>query len=106
MTVSGLSAEQIAALELMSTALKPHRWVLIGASAIQCHLPMPRLTADVDFFVAASGEAVFERLSAAGWVRDRNLLQRWRQERVAVDVVPVSDEDLLAGVLYLDDGIE
>lgn len=59
MSVSSLSPAQIAALELISAALRPFRWVLIGASAIGCRLALPRFTADVDFAIAASGDAVF-----------------------------------------------
>lgn len=48
----------------------------------------------------------FERLTASGWIRDPKLFQRWRRDQAFVDIVPTSQEDLLAGVVYLEDDVE
>jgi predicted nucleotidyltransferase len=63
---------------------------------------MPRLTADIDIIVVASGASVAASLSAAGWVPDSSMAQRWRYQGALVDVIQVSDEDLLAGVVDLN----
>lgn len=63
---------------------------------------MPRLTADVDVAMLTSGTAVAESLSAAGWTADSSMVHRWRHQGTMVDIIQVSDEDLLAGVVDLD----
>jgi predicted nucleotidyltransferase len=99
-----LSDAQIDALASMRDVLASIRWALIGASAIRCRMPLPRPTADVDFAVAASGEDVFARLRAAGWVRHPKKVQTWLRGLAAIDVVPATDEDLLVGNTCLEDG--
>jgi predicted nucleotidyltransferase len=63
---------------------------------------MPRVTADVDVAMVASGGSVAEGLSAAGWTQDSGVMHRWRLQGAMVDVIQVSEEDLLAGVVDLD----
>lgn len=103
-TSSDFSNIQVAALESMRDLLTPDRWALIGASAIRCRLPLPRPTADIDFVVTASSEAVYQRLREAGWTRHPTKLQTWLRENATVDVIPATEEDLLAGVAHLEDG--
>src|SRR5262249_4087105 len=90
----------------MSEVLSPHRWALIGASAIRCRLPLPRPTLDVDFAVAASPEAVFDRMRAGGWLRHPSLLHRWQRGAASVDILPATDEDVLVGFVRLEEGLE
>jgi predicted nucleotidyltransferase len=99
-----LSAAQIGALTSMCAVLAPDRWSLIGASAIRCRLPLPRPTADVDFVVIASSETITQRLDHAGWKRHPKKLQTWIRAGAAIDVVPTTDDDLLAGVTVLEGG--
>jgi predicted nucleotidyltransferase len=63
---------------------------------------MPRVTADVDVAVVASDASVAEGLSAAGWTHDSSVMHHWRLQEAMVDVIQVSEEDLLAGVVDLD----
>ncbi len=97
-----LAPEQVRALDAIGVLLTSHRSVLIGALAIQCQVPMPRLTADVDVVMVASGASVAESLSAAGWSPDRSMVHRWRRQGALVDIIQVTDEDLLVGVVDLD----
>jgi predicted nucleotidyltransferase len=99
-----LSGAQVEALEAMRNLIGRDRWALIGASAIRFRLPLPRPTADLDFAIAVSGETIDARLAVAGWTRDPKKHQRWTYRGAKVDVVAASEEDLLAGVAYLDDG--
>jgi predicted nucleotidyltransferase len=63
---------------------------------------MPRLTADVDVVMIASGASVAESLSGAGWAPDRSMVHRWRRQGALVDIIQVTDEDLLTGVIDVD----
>ena len=92
------------ALEPFRDTIAPNRWSLIGASAIRCRLPLPRLTADIDFAVAVPDDDVRTRLTAAGWRHDSRKLQRWTRGAARVDVVSATEDDVLAGVVVLDDG--
>jgi predicted nucleotidyltransferase len=100
-----LSAAQVEALTALHNLVGHDRWALIGASAIRCRLPLPRPTADVDFAIAVSGDTVHARLAGAGWKRDPKKHQRWTYGAAMIDVVPATEDDLLAGVTYLEDGV-
>lgn len=102
MTSSRLAPHLLEVLDSIGGILLSHRSVLIGAAAIQYHVPMPRVTADVDVAIVASGGSVAEGLSAAGWTRDSSLVHRWRLQVATVDIVQVSEEDLLAGVVDMN----
>ena len=99
-----LSEVQLEALASVRDAIAPNRWALIGASAIRCHLPMPRPTTDVDFAVAASLESILTRLTEAGWTRHPKKLQTWLRAGATIDIVPTTEEDLDIGVTRLEDG--
>ena len=102
MTLAQLAPHLVRILDSIGVILASHRSVLIGASAIQCHVPMPRVTADVDVAVVSSDASVAESLSAAGWTHDSSVMHRWRLQGAMVDVIQVSEEDLLVGVVDLD----
>jgi predicted nucleotidyltransferase len=99
-----LSAIQIDALASMCSLLSGDRWSLIGASALRCRIELPRPTADVDLAVLTSSAAVEHRFQQAGWQRHPKMLQRWQREGAQVDIVPTTNEELLAGVADLGDG--
>jgi len=99
-----LAPHQVRTLDSIGEILASHRSVLIGALAIQCHVPMPRVTADVDIAMVASGASPTQSLAAAGWTQDSHVVHRWRHQGAMLDVIQVSEEDLLAGVVDLDGG--
>jgi len=101
---AGFTPHQIDALASLRLALGVSPWSLIGASAIRCRLPLPRMTYDIDLAVASSDAAMQITLSAAGWTRDERMLQRWNRLGVQVDVVHASQEDIAAGVASFTDG--
>lgn len=102
MTTIQLAAQQVCTLDSIGAILASHHSILIGALAIQCQLPMPRLTADVDVAMVASGTSVAASLSAQGWTSDSNMVHRWRQEGSVIDILQLTEEDLLIGVVDMD----
>jgi len=98
------SLAEMEALESFRDTIAPNRWSLIGASAIRCRLPLPRLTADIDFAVAVPDDDVRTRLTKAGWRHDSGKLQRWTRGTARVDVVSATEDDVLAGVVVLEGG--
>jgi len=100
-----LAPEQARTLDTLAALFTSHRSVLIGALAIQCQAPMQRLTADVDVAIVTSGAFVAESLRAAGWVQDASMAHRWRRQRELVDIIQLTEEDLLAGVVELDGAV-
>lgn len=101
MTAGELAPLQLRTLDSLGGLLANRRSVLIGALAIQCQVPMPRVTADVDVVMVGSGASVADDLSRAGWTRDGSMVHRWRHHSATVDIIELSDEDLLAGVADL-----
>jgi predicted nucleotidyltransferase len=97
-----LAPDQVRAIDSIARLLASHPSLLIGALAIQCQAAMPRLTADVDVVMVATGTSVADGLRAAGWAPDAHATHRWRRDGSMIDVIHVSDEDLLAGVVELD----
>jgi predicted nucleotidyltransferase len=97
-----LAPHQVRALDSLGVLFASHRSVLIGALAIQCQVPMPRLTADVDVIMLASDASIAGSLGAAGWAPDRSMVHRWRLQGAVVDIIQVTDDDLLAGVVNLN----
>jgi predicted nucleotidyltransferase len=97
-----LTSHQARALDSIGQLLASHRSLLIGALAIQCQVPMSRFTADVDVVMVSTGTSVADGLRAAGWAPDTHAAHRWRHQGAMIDVIQVSDDDLLAGVVELD----
>lgn len=106
MIQSAFTDEQADALASLRDALSASRWALIGASAIKCRVPLPRMTHDIDLAVAASGNTLETALTRSGWGRDTRALQRWRRSSVLVDIVAATDDDIREGVSVLVDGFE
>lgn len=77
-------------------------FVLVGASALQCHRPSPRITRDLDLVVAVPLEALpagLDRLPA--WRRDRHREHEWHgPDGVYVDVIPAAPQLIEQG--YVD----
>lgn len=94
-----LSPTQIEALESMSRVLEGDRWVLIGATAVSIHAPLPRATYDVDLIVATSSDAVHPKLAAAGWTRNPKKPVQWRRGSCVIDVLAMTDDQTRSGVI-------
>lgn len=80
-------------------------FVLVGASALSCHVEMTwRATRDLDLAVAASRDDIVERLQQAGWSRDTRFEIRWLAlGGPRVDVIPATPELIRAGAVDLPD---
>ncbi len=93
---------QVRSLEALADAWGTDRIVLVGASALRCHMEMTwRVTADVDITVAVDLEE-FEYLlqRIAGWQVDPRLEHRMTSPwKVKVDVVPAGPGLRAAGKL-------
>lgn len=81
------------------------RVVVVGATALGYHLPLPRDTKDVDLAVAVAVDEVPPLMAAVGWTRDPDEIQRWNGPGAfRADVVPASDELVERGEVRLDAG--
>ncbi|MCK6572655.1 nucleotidyl transferase AbiEii/AbiGii toxin family protein [Myxococcota bacterium] len=100
--ISPAHAAQLAAL---LGAASQVRVVVVGATALGYHLPLPRDTKDVDLAVAVAVDDVPTLMAAVGWARDPDEVQRWNgPEAFRVDVVPASAELVEQGEVRLDAG--
>ena len=93
----GLTEAQRAALRQLARLWSSRPFVLIGAMAIECQLPMRRVTADLDLTVAVSmAEFPAGVDQLAGWVRHPAREHGWTGPGdVRVNIIPVGP-DLLA----------
>jgi len=92
--------EQLDALKQLDALWSPRtRFVLIGASAIRCHLPMLRETKDIDITVAVSMSEYPGRLLALpGWTQTRGREHEWTGPgRVRFDLLPAGDDVMRQG---------
>ena len=96
---SRFSEAQRAALREIARLWSARRFVLVGASAIQCQRPMRRTTADIDLSVAASIEEFPAGLDQlAGWTRHPRREHEWTGPGgVRIDVIPAGPELLARG---------
>src|SRR5690348_17206068 len=80
------------------------RVVVIGAAAIQHHVVLPRVTADVDLAIVAEPNEVDRLVEKAGWVRDGRATQRWRHPTTEniVDVLAATERILRQGHMRVD----
>jgi len=100
--VNPFGSRETDALRALSSAWPGAETVVVGASALRCHMPMSwRTSEDLDLSVAASVEdavAAIARLS--GWTPDPRQEQRWHSPAgIAVDIIPASHEALARGHL-------
>ena len=98
--MTAFNPRELDALRVLSNAWPGGEMVVVGASALRCHMPMGwRTSEDLDLSVAlslASAVAAIGRLP--GWTQDPWQEQRWHSPAgVAVDIVPASPEDLARG---------
>lgn len=86
----------------LSTSAAAPRVVVIGATALNHHVPLLRMTADVDFVIVAEFEDINARLQTLGWQRDEKAAQRWRDDALnIVDVLPATPAIVAAGFVDL-----
>ena len=93
---------EINALRALTNALPGAEAVVVGATALRCHMPMGwRTSEDLDLSVTVSVEdaiAAIDRLP--GWTHDPRQEQRWHTPAgVAVDIVPASPDAMARGYL-------
>jgi predicted nucleotidyltransferase len=100
--VTPFGPREIEALRALSSAWPGAETVVVGASAIRCHMPMSwRTSEDLDLSVAASvADAIAAIARLPGWTPDPRQEQRWHSPAgIAVDIVPASPEALARGHL-------
>ncbi len=99
-----LTAAQSSALSALCAGLAGTRLVLIGAAALGYHVPLSRLTADVDLALVVDPARFDALLGPLGWRRDVRVRQRWYgPDDVVADILPASADVLRAGVVRFDD---
>lgn len=77
--------------------------MVIGAVALNHHVPLERSTADVDFVIVAEAEDIAVLLRSLHWEPDLQQEHRWRdRQRNAVDVLPANAEVIAAGKVTLE----
>ncbi len=89
------SPEQVSALRALARTWSTERFVLIGASALGCHMEMRwRETRDLGLALAVALDRYPAGLEAEpGWARHPTFEQRWiGPGGVYVDVIPAGDE--------------
>lgn len=100
--VSPAHAAQLAALTMAAPVT---RVVVVGATALGHHLPLPRDTKDVDLAMAVAVDEVAPLMATVGWTHDPKELQRWNGPAAfRADVVPASPDLVRRGEVRLDDG--
>src|SRR5258706_656867 len=98
-----LDHQQKETLANLKNAASEVRFVLIGATALKIHLPLPRPTDDIDLVIVASLPDLAEALLRLGWRRDDRQKQRWLDSNgVIVDVLPGDNATLARGRLTLE----
>src|SRR5438105_11047435 len=92
-----LASAQLAALRQLRELWRELDFCLIGATALGCHLPLPRPTNDLDITLSVSLNSFpggLDKLS--GWRQHPTKEHEWHgPDDVQVDVVPAG-EDLIA----------
>lgn len=102
MTLDLSAAQQREILKLR--ALAPHvACVVIGAVAVNHHVPLPRSTGDVDLVLALDLADLSDLLERVGWKQHVRMRQRWTAEGFVADVLPASQELIAAGAISLDE---
>ena len=102
MTPTYFSNEQIAAFRALLGLWRPDTVILIGASALGCHIDMRwRKTNDLDLSLSVSLDEYPAGLDrVAGWTRHPKKEHEWKSpDGVRVDIVPSGKELLEAGEL-------
>ncbi len=96
--MSPLPDGSVAALRALTEIWDRDRFLVIGASALACHLGLSwRGTRDLDLSVSSEPDNLAEDLEALGW-RRQGLLQRWRTpDGTLVDVVPATPRIIQEG---------
>jgi hypothetical protein len=82
------------------------RFVVVGAAALLHHVPLPRLTNDIDLAVVADDARIEALLRRYGWEPDRSHARRWTSGKEIVDVVPAAPEIIAAGSIATEGGRE
>ncbi len=78
------------------------RAVVIGATALDHHVKLSRLTADVDLVIVADRAEIADVLEALQWKPDRREWQRWHRENSRIDVLPGTQRDLERGFVHVE----
>jgi predicted nucleotidyltransferase len=76
---------------------------IIGAVALNHHVPLPRTTGDVDLVLALDVRHLRELLEKLGWEQHPRVKQRWTATQFIADVLPASPSLIVAGKVALDD---
>ena len=98
--MTGLTTEQVAVVQQLRRIWSEEEFVVVGATAIGCHLEFRwRQTHDFDLCIAAGVEECRRALTALpGWTRHEKVAHAWTAPGgVRVDVVPAGADALRAG---------
>jgi len=103
----GFTPEQASALRRLHTIWPEEKLVVIGATAIGCHLEfLWRKTQDLDLTIAADIDECRQSLERLpGWVRHERVEQAWTAPGdVRIDIVPANAAALESGRIYWPSG--
>ncbi len=79
--------------------------VAIGAAALAHHIPLSRITSDVDLALVVSPVELPALLEGMGWRRDPRVEHRWYGDGGFVtDVLPATPELIAAGGIAFEGG--
>lgn len=98
-----LSPAQCREIKRLREAAPEVQCVIIGAVAVNHHVPLPRSTGDVDLVLALNAADLRQLLVRLGWKQHAKMKQRWTAEGFIADVLPASPELIAAGAVSLDD---
>ncbi|MFO0680502.1 MAG: nucleotidyl transferase AbiEii/AbiGii toxin family protein [Sandaracinus sp.] len=77
----------------------------MGAAALGHHIPLSRVTRDVDLALVVAPQEISGLLSSLGWRRDERLTHRWYGAAgFRADVLPATPELVTTGSVQLDRG--
>lgn len=79
--------------------------VVIGAAALGHHIPLSRVTRDVDLALVVAPQEISGLLGSLGWRRDERITHRWYGAAgFRADVLPATPELVTTGSVQLDRG--
>jgi predicted nucleotidyltransferase len=105
MSAVTLTPTQLLALAPLLAASDAPRLILVGATALNAHVPLARSTDDVDLVAVAAPSAYEPWFEAHGFQRARRMVHRWERGRAYVDVLPATADVIRAGTVELQEGV-
>jgi predicted nucleotidyltransferase len=100
-----LTQVQRQAVVALRTALPKTRLVLIGATALNAHVDLARVTRDIDLALVAHPGDFADLLSPLGWSRHPRMWQRWVHDDGALaDILPATQDLISRGSVEFANG--